>query len=52
VREAIKQWEELFKTATGRDKYIIKKAIIDLRKDQYAIKEAYRKPVMAKNLVH
>jgi hypothetical protein len=52
VREAIHQWEEKFKTAEGRDKYIIKKAIIDLRKDQYAIKEAYKKPVVAKNVTH
>ena len=52
VREAIGQWEEKFKTAEGRDKYIIKKAIIDLRKDQYVIKEAYRKPVVAKNVIH
>ena len=52
VRDAIKLWEEKFKTAEGRDKYIIKKAIIDLRKDQYVIKEAYRKPVMAKNVIH
>jgi hypothetical protein len=33
LREAIKFWEEKLKTATGRDKFIIKKAIIDLRKD-------------------
>jgi hypothetical protein len=52
VREAIKYWEEKFKTAEGRDKYIIKKAIIDLRKDQYAIKEAYRKPMVGRNLTH
>ena len=52
VREAIHYWEEKFKTAEGRDKYIIKKAIIDLRKDQYVIKEAYRKPVVAKNVIH
>jgi hypothetical protein len=52
VREAIHYWEEKFKTAEGRDKYIIKKAIIDLRKDQYVIKEAYRKPVVAKNVTH
>ena len=52
VRDAINQWEEKFKTAEGRDKYIIKKAIIDLRKDQYVIKEAYRKPVVAKNVIH
>ncbi len=52
VREAIKLWEEKFKTAEGRDKYIIKKAIIDLRRDQYIIKDAYRKPVMAKGVIH
>jgi hypothetical protein len=33
VRESIKFWENKFKTAEGRDKYVIKKAIIDLRKD-------------------
>ena len=33
LRDAIKLWEEKFKTAEGRDRYIIKKAIIDLRKD-------------------
>jgi hypothetical protein len=33
LREAIKYWEERLKTASGRDAYIIKKAIIDLRKD-------------------
>ena len=39
------------KTATGRDAYIIKHTLIDLRKDQYIIKNAYRKPiVMTKSL--
>ena len=52
VRDAIKLWEEKLKTATGRDKYIIKKAIIDLRKDQYIIKDAYRKPVCVKGATH
>jgi uncharacterized protein (DUF1015 family) len=33
VREAIKLWESLLKTASGRDAYIIKQAIIELRKD-------------------
>ena len=50
LREAIKYWEERLKTASGRDAYIIKKAIIDLRKDQYILKDAYRKPVVCKNL--
>ena len=49
VREAIDYWEQRLKTASGKDAYIIKKTIIDLRKDQYIIKNAYRKPVMTMN---
>ena len=33
VREAIQYWESRLKTATGRDAFIIKTAIIELRKD-------------------
>lgn len=51
LREAIDVWEEKMKTATGRDAYIIKHTLIDLRKDQYIIKNAYRKPIiMTKSL--
>lgn len=50
LREAIKYWEEKLKTAQGREKYIIKKTIIDLRKDQYVIKNAYRKPIVPTKL--
>lgn len=52
VREAIEMWEKRLKTATGRDAFIIKKAIIDLRKDQYIIKNAYRKPVVTMHASH
>lgn len=52
VREAIENWEQKLKTATGRDAFIIKKAIIDLRKDQYIIKNAYRKPVVTMQASH
>ena len=52
VREAIEMWEKRLKTASGRDAYIIKKAIIDLRKDQYIIKNAYRKPVVTMHASH
>lgn len=45
VQEAINYWAERFKTATGKDRYIIKKALIDLHKDQYIIKAAYTVPV-------
>ena len=50
LREAIKMWEERLKTATGREAFIIKTAIIDLRKDQYVLKDAYRKPMVAKSV--
>lgn len=50
VREAIQWWEQKLKTAKGRDAYIIKKAIIDLRKDQYVIKNAYRKPMVCNKI--
>ena len=52
VREAIQYWEKELKTASGRDAYIIKKTIIDLRKDQYIIKNAYRKPVVTMHASH
>ena len=51
VREAIELWEAKLKTAQGRDAFVIKKAIIDLRKDQYIIKNAYRCPVAINNFI-
>lgn len=51
LREAIEMWEEKLKTAEGKDAYIIKKTLIELRKDQYIIKNAYRKPIIPAKLV-
>lgn len=45
LREAIESWEELLKRSSGRDRYIIKKALIEMRKDQYLIKQAYQQPI-------
>lgn len=50
LRDAIKLWENKLKTATGRDAYIIKTTIIELRKDQYVLKDSYRKPIVLKNI--
>lgn len=50
TRESIENWEKYLKTATGRDAFVIKNAIIDLRKNQYIIKNAYRKPIVATKL--
>ena len=49
VLDAIEFWEQKLKTATGRDAYIIKSTIIELRKEQYLIKEAFRKPIVSSN---
>ena len=46
LREAIKMWETNMKSASGREAFIIKSAIIELRKDQYILKNAYRKPIV------
>ena len=46
LREAINIWEIKLKQAKGRDAYIIKKALIEMRKDQYVIKNAYSKPIV------
>ena len=50
LRESIDYWEEKMKTATGRDAYIIKKTLIELRKDQYIIKNSYRQPIIPNKL--
>lgn len=50
LRESIEFWERLSKTATGRAAYIIKSTIIELRKDQYIVKNAYRPPIIARNI--
>ena len=46
LRESIEYWERKLQTATGKDIFKIKKTLIDLRKDQYIIKNAYRRPIV------
>ena len=46
LRTAIDTWDEAIRHTSGRDAFIMKKALIDMRKDQYIIKQAYRKPVI------
>ncbi|MCF0125342.1 MAG: hypothetical protein HUJ68_06235 [Clostridia bacterium] len=45
LREAIDAMVEKSKTAVGKDAFRIKRAIIELRQEQYTIKAAYRKPI-------
>lgn len=51
LRESIERWEAMLKKAEGKEAFIIKKALIEMRKDQYVIKNAYRKPVVPTKLV-
>jgi hypothetical protein len=50
LREAIEELEEKLPSASGRQKYIIKKSIIELRKDQYILKNSYYQPIHITNL--
>lgn len=45
LRATIAKLEEQFKNASGYRKAALKQSIIQLRKDQYTIKNAYRKPI-------
>ena len=52
LREAIDAWEAKLKVSEGKDAYTIKKALIEMRKDQYLIKNAYRKPIILQSFSH
>lgn len=45
LRDTIDAWEAASKRATGKDAYTMKKALIEMRKDQYLIKQAYKRPL-------
>lgn len=49
LREAIEQVEKAEKTARGKKKFLLKKQLIEMRQDQYVIKNAYRKPIYCVN---
>lgn len=42
LRDCIEQTEAAGKVATGRKKYLLKKQLIEMRKDQYVLKSAFR----------
>ena len=46
LRDAIAKVEAACEKATGRDKYLLKKQLIDMRKDQYVLKSSHQ-PQMA-----
>ena len=47
LREAIDAWEVALKRAAGtKQAFMMKKALIEMRKDQYIIKQAYQRPII------
>ena len=45
LREAIEFWEKILKQSSGKQAFIIKKSLIEMRKEQYIIKQAYQRPI-------
>lgn len=46
LRETINVWDAKLKVSEGKEAYGIKKALIEMRKDQYLIKNAYQRPII------
>ena len=51
LRAAIETVDAESKIATGKRAFFLKKQLIEMRKDQYVLKDAYRKPMYCANLV-
>lgn len=46
LRDSINDWEAALKTSSGKQAFILKKSLIEMRRDQYVIKNAYRHPII------
>ena len=51
LRDAIAVVQEQAKKARGKRKFLLKKQIIQMRQDQYVIKNAYQKPIYCLNCI-
>lgn len=51
LRAAIEEVEKAEKNATGKKKFLLKKQLIEMRQDQYVIKNSYRQPMYCMNAV-
>lgn len=51
LKEAIAEVEKREAAATGKKRALLRKQLIELRKDQYVLKSAYRKPIYFTNAV-
>ena len=51
LKEAMQIMEESIAKATGKQKYLIKKALIEMHQQQYIIKNSYKPPLAAKSVI-
>lgn len=51
LRESITRVEEEAKTASGKKKFLLKQQVIQMRQDQYILKNAYQQPIYSKNII-
>lgn len=51
LRQAIEAVEKQEKAARGKKKFLLKKQLIEMRQDQYVIRNAYRKPIYCMNAI-
>lgn len=51
LRDTINIWEDKMRRTEGKDAFIIKKALIEMRKEQYIIKNAYKRPLIPNKLI-
>ena len=51
LRDAIDVVEEQAKKAKGKKAFLLKKQLIEMRQDQYVIKNSYRRPIYCMNLI-
>lgn len=51
LRKEIEKIESQAKLAKGKKAFLLKKQAIEMRQDQYVIKNAYRKPIYCTNLI-
>ena len=49
LRQAIEEVELTMKAATGKRKFLLKKQLIEMRQDQYVLKNSYRQPMYCIN---
>lgn len=52
LREFIHKWEALLTRASGRTAFFIKRTLIEMRKDQYVIKNSFKPPITFNKITH